>query len=89
MDTKYLTPTSAALPEELPLLRYERDAQRLHDQALLLFTAWIGRRIAAFWMEEAAQPAREPRQSAMHPDKPKAENLRELGLERFLSPRLL
>lgn len=88
MDTKRLTPTQETLPAELPMLRYERLAARLRDQAVTVFISRLGEQLMDLWIKGAPATMREPRQQAMHPDKPRAESLHELGLERFLRPSL-
>jgi len=86
MDTKRLTSTQETLPIELPLLRYERIAAQLRDQAVTDFVRRLGEQLMDLWIKGAPATIRESRQQAMHPDKPRAENLHELGLERFLRP---
>lgn len=91
MDIKHTTPTTD-IPQVITLPEnYEREVARLRSIAFNEFLdelGKLGRRLLTLWIQPTPDTVREPRQLAMQPDKPKAENLHELGLERFLRPSI-
>jgi len=82
------TTTPNTLPKELPVVHFERKAERLRREEGNRLLQEALNFLLRVWTGSEARIARAPRQQAMHPDHPKAEALRELGLERFLTPAL-
>lgn len=84
MRTKELAPTLNNLPDELAVAHYEAVAAGLRERESrrIIHRCVLG--LLNFWTETGPALIRESRQRAMHPDKPRAESLRELGLEPFL-----
>ena len=85
MRNKTLKPAIKVSPEDLPVLFYEAKALRLHADALRLLTRRLGQGLMTFWLNSTATGDRVSRFEALHPDRPKAEVLRDLGLQRFLN----
>lgn len=84
MRTDKFAPTVTELPVELPVVHYEAIASEMHDTESRRLISRLLRSLLNFWTETGPALMRESRQRAMHPDKPKADGLRELGLEPFL-----
>lgn len=84
MRTEKFAPTVVALPAELPVVHFEALAAQMHDSESRRLIGRLAKSLMNFWTETGPALVRESRQKAMHPDHPKAEGLRELGLEPFL-----
>jgi hypothetical protein len=81
------TPTQKLdlIPEELPVLHYERLARRLRAEAeQRLADKWL-EALLNFWTSTGPALMRETRLRALQPDTQKPERARDLGLEPFLN----